>query len=57
MPGGICLSTVCEMEVICAVAVRISTSGRKKIFTTPMPLRLWLSICSISLTEVESWRS
>ena len=27
MPGGICLSTVCEIAVTCALAVRMSTSG------------------------------
>ena len=29
MPGGICFSTVCEIEVTCAVAVRMSTPGWK----------------------------
>ena len=57
MPGGICFRTVCDIEVTWAVAVRISTPGRKKILTMPMPDRDWLSICSMSLTEDESWRS
>ena len=57
MPGGICFSTVWDTEVTCAVAVRISTLDRKKIFTTPTPFKDWLSICSISLTFEVSWRS
>ncbi|MCY1170570.1 hypothetical protein D9M73_106480 [compost metagenome] len=57
MPGGICLSTVCEAAVTCAEAVRMSTPGWKKIFTMPTPLSDWLSIWSISLTVLESERS
>ncbi len=57
MPGGICLSTVCEIEVTWAVAVRMSTPGLKKIFTMPMPFSDWLSMCSMSFTAEESWRS
>ena len=50
MPGGICLSTVCDSEVTWAVAVRMSTPGWKKILTMPMPGSDWLSMCSMSLT-------
>jgi hypothetical protein len=54
MPGGSCFSTVCEIAVTWAVAVRISTPGWKKIFTTPTPGSDWLSMCSMSLTLEES---
>ena len=37
MPGGICFSTVCEIDVTCAVAVRMSTPGWKNILTMPTP--------------------
>ena len=57
MPAGICFSTVCEIEVTWAVAVRISTPGWKKILTMPMPGSDWLSRCSMSLTFEESCRS
>ena len=57
MPGGICFKTVWDSEVTCAVAVRISTPEWKKIFTMPTPESDWLSIWSMSVTAVESWRS
>ncbi len=57
MPAGIALSTVCEIEVTCAVAVRMSTLGWKKILTMPMPLSEVLSTCSMSLTVVDRTRS
>ncbi len=57
MPGGICFSTVCEADVTCAVAVRMSTPGRKKIFTMPTPDSDWLSIWSMSPTVEDSERS
>ena len=34
-PGGICLSSVCEIAVTCALAVAILTVGWKKILTMP----------------------
>ena len=37
-PGGICLSKVCEMAVTCALAVRMSAPGWKKILTMPTPV-------------------
>ncbi len=57
MPGGRYLSTVCEIEVTWAVAVLMSTCGWKKIFTTEIPASDCDSTCSMSLTELESWRS
>ena len=57
MPGGICFKTVWDSDVTCAVAVRISTPEWKKIFTMPTPESDWLSIWSMSVTAVESWRS
>ena len=57
MPGGICFTTVCEIEVTCAVAVRMSVPGWKKIFTMPAPGSDCDSMCSMLLTAVVSWRS
>ena len=37
VPGGIWRSNVCEIDVTCAVAVRMSAPGWKNIFTTPTP--------------------
>ncbi len=57
LPAGICFSSVWEMAVTWAVAVRMSTLGWKKILTTAMPCVVWLSICSMSLTVVVRTRS
>ncbi|OIQ76633.1 hypothetical protein GALL_416820 [mine drainage metagenome] len=57
MPGGICFNTVCEIEVTCAVAVRMSTFGWKKILTMPYPINDCDSIWSISLTVELNCRS
>jgi len=37
-PAGICFSRVCEIAVTCALAVRMSTFGWKKILMMPKPL-------------------
>ena len=55
-PGGSWRSTAPETAVTCAVAVRMSVPGWKKIFTIPMPCSDWLSRCSMSLTMVVSPR-
>ena len=36
--GGICLSCVCEIAVICALASRMSAPGWKKTLMMPSPL-------------------
>ena len=38
MLGGIWRITVCEIAVTCAVAVRMSVLGWKKILTMPTPV-------------------
>ena len=38
MLGGICFSTVCEIAVTCALAVRMSVPGWKKTLTMPTPV-------------------
>ena len=57
MPGGNCRSTVCEMAVTCAVAASMRVPGWKNTFTMPKPTMVWLSMCSMPLTVVESVRS
>ena len=57
MPAGICFSTVCEIEVICACAAAMSVPGWKKILTMPRPYSDWLSMCSIFSTVAVSERS
>ncbi len=57
VPVGNCLSKVWEMAVTCASAISILAFGWKKILMTAMPLSVWLSVCSISLTVVVKTRS
>ena len=57
IPAGISFSWVCETEVTCAFAVRMSAVGWKKILTTPKPAYETPSMCSISFTVVVSARS
>ena len=57
VPGGACRSTVWEMAVTCAVAASIFAPGWKKILITEMPVSVWLSVCSMSLTVVVRARS
>ncbi len=57
MPGGICLSTVCEIDATCAFATATLTPGWKKILTMPMPAYEFASMCSMSLTVVVRLRS
>ena len=52
VPGGNCLSSVCEMAVTCATAVSIFAPGWKKTLMTAMPCSDWVSMCSMSLTVV-----
>ncbi len=56
-PAGSCFRMVCEIDVTCACAALMSTVGWKKILTTPMPGNDCDSMCSTSLTVVESTRS
>ncbi|MET3820096.1 hypothetical protein ABID76_002740 [Burkholderia ambifaria] len=51
------MSTVCEIDVTCAVAVRMSTLGWKKILTIPKLRNDCDSMCATSLTVVPSVRS
>jgi len=57
VPGGACLSELCEMAVTCAVAASIFAPGWKKILMTAIPVSVWLSMCSMSLTVVVRPRS
>ncbi len=57
MPWGMFFTTVCEPAVIWAVAVRMSTFGWKKMRSTPIPAMEVDSMCSTSLTRVETVRS
>ena len=56
MPGGICLTTTCEIAVTCALATAMLTPGWKKTLTMPMPAYEVASMCSMSFTVVVSAR-
>ena len=56
-PGGNCFRMVCEIAVTCACAALMLTVGWKKTLTTPVPGSDCDSMCSMSLTVVDSARS
>lgn len=56
-PGGKLRTAVCDAAVICAVAASILAPGWKKTLITATPVRLWLSVCLMSLTVVIKKRS
>ena len=57
MPGGMVYSMVCAMATICARPVWMFALGWKNTLTTPTPLVLCDSICSMSLTVAVIARS
>ena len=57
MPGGSERNCVCDSAVTSAIASSIFAFGWKKILTTAMPFSDVDSMCSISLTAVDSPRS